>query len=74
MEDESEDEYYSETYDSSHDGAEREKREAAEYPLTGKTGNIQKFAGGLKHARHAGVLDLLKAETREIRESAKERL
>ncbi len=73
MEDKSDDEYYSDTYESSHDGAEKRKREA-EYLLTGKKGNIQKFAGGLKHARHAVVLDMLKAETRESRESTKERL
>ncbi|MDO9540673.1 MAG: hypothetical protein Q7J09_11825 [Methanocalculus sp.] len=53
-------------YHSFHDGAE--------YLMVQKTGNIQEFAGGLKHTGHAGVLDMLKAETREIRESAKERL
>lgn len=59
-------------HESSHDGDGRRKREE-ENLLTGKTGNIQKFAGGLKHARHSKVLDMLKAETRESRESAKER-
>lgn len=53
-------------HDSSHDGAE--------FLMTRKTGAIREFAGGLKHARHAMVLDMLKAETRKIRESAKERL
>lgn len=64
-------------HESSHDGAERgkrreERREGS--PMTRKTGDIWQFAGGLSHARHAKVLDMLKAETRKIRESAKERV
>ncbi len=39
--------------------------------LTYKTGNIRKFAGALKNSKN---LDTLKAEIREIRESAKERI
>ncbi|WP_346865755.1 hypothetical protein [Methanocalculus sp. MSAO_Arc2] len=39
-----------------------------------KTGGIRQFAEGLRHARHARVLAMLKAETRQIQESTKERL
>ncbi|MGC9436186.1 MAG: antitoxin VapB family protein [Methanomicrobiales archaeon] len=39
--------------------------------LAHKTGDIGKFAGALNHAQ---ILDTLKAEIREIRDSAKERV